>query len=51
MRILRYNFRILNHRRSSFKGTQSPGARSYFQNLQPLAARFTTADAACDGDL
>jgi hypothetical protein len=40
------NQRQTAYRRNSFNNTQSPGARSYFQNIQALAARFTTTDAA-----
>ena len=36
---------------STFNRTQSPGARSYFQNHQPLQARLQTALPAADGDL
>jgi hypothetical protein len=38
--------------RNSVKVTQSPGARSYFQNLQPLHDFLLHATApAADGDL
>jgi hypothetical protein len=39
------------YRRSSFKGTQSPGARSNVQNVHPLVGRFVIAEAANEGEL
>ena len=43
---------ILNHLRNSFRLTQSPGARSNRQNLQPLQVRRPQAFAAAnDGEV
>src|SRR3990170_2526445 len=40
---------VANHTRMLLSGTQSPGARSYCQNCQPLVGRFRTAFPVADG--
>jgi hypothetical protein len=46
-----HSFVLIPYFRNSFRGTQSPGARSYSQKVQPLQVRRLQAAApAREGD-